>query len=147
MALVRKICELGHGQRKLAKVKVRQPLRQFTIQNLKAPLDKDFLRLIEDELNVKEVRQVIGEGELRGVLDTTVTKELLVEGQVRELIRNIQILRKEKGCTIDARVSLLLPRAYQSLSDEHREKVQKETLTTITWGDSFELLTGSTRSS
>ena len=56
-------------------------------------------------------------------------------GKARELIREIQMLRKEKGCKIDERVSLTLSDEYTSLSDALLDLVKRETLATgITWG-------------
>jgi isoleucyl-tRNA synthetase len=42
------------------------------------------------------------------VLDINITPELRDEGAVRELVRMIQDLRKEKGLTIQDRVTLVL---------------------------------------
>lgn len=146
MNLVRKICELGHAQRKLAKLRVRQPLRKFKVQSAswrtKFKVEEKFLQLIRDELNVKEVEFVVGEGELTGKLDTVITPKLKAEGEARELVRSIQMLRKEHGCTIDAHVGIVLPKEYEKLPTLLQEYIQKETLATITWGDSLRLLTG-----
>ena len=54
------------------------------------------LRLIADELNVKEV--IIHENQNGDVvLDTTITEVLQKEGDMRRLVRAIQDARKEKG--------------------------------------------------
>ncbi len=137
---VRKMCEMGHAQRKFAKIKVRQPLRKFKVQSSKFKVEEELLQLIRDELNVREVEVHQGEGELAGTLDTVISKELAQEGEARELIRSIQILRKEQGCFIDAFAEIIVPKSYENLPEDLLLKVQKETLTTITWGDSLTLL-------
>ncbi|MBI4065399.1 isoleucine--tRNA ligase [Candidatus Gottesmanbacteria bacterium] len=140
MQMVRKICEMGHAQRKFAKIKVRQPLQECRIQNVKFKIEDEFVELIKDELNVKQVQWKVGRGELRVALDTTITSQLEKEGKARELMRKVQILRKEKGCTIDERVKVTLPKSYESLGKELLDLVQKQTLTTVSWGDSLALL-------
>lgn len=143
MMEVRRICELGHAQRKAEKIKVRQPLASCVVTNASLKLDTSFLELIKDELNVKNIEVKIGKGELAITIDTTLTPELRAEGQARELMRQIQILRKEKGCTIDERVVVVAPKEYQALSGELLETVKRETLTSkLIWGEKLSILTG-----
>ena len=56
-----------------------------------------MLKLIKDELNVKEVifddKILLGEVDL----DTEITPELKEEGDLRELVRGLQDLRKKAG--------------------------------------------------
>jgi hypothetical protein len=61
----------------------------------------------------------------------------------RELTRKIQELRKEKGCTINERVKLVLPASYQTLPKEILANVLRDTLVD-TWetGDQISLSTG-----
>ncbi|MBI3577710.1 isoleucine--tRNA ligase [Candidatus Gottesmanbacteria bacterium] len=140
MRLVRKICEMGHAIRKEKKIKVRQPLAKYQISNIKYQIENEFIQLIQDELNVKEVEVKRGEGELSVLFDTTITPELAAEGEARELVREIQMLRKEKGCRIDERVSLTLPKEHQKLPEELLDMVKRETLVkTVTWGEQLSL--------
>jgi isoleucyl-tRNA synthetase len=75
--------------RSKANIKVRQPLASLT-----AHLDGAYLDLIKDEVNVKEVI----DKKIEGVeLDTKLTPELVEEGKVRDIIRAIQEMRKEKN--------------------------------------------------
>ncbi|MES2214121.1 MAG: class I tRNA ligase family protein [Patescibacteria group bacterium] len=87
--LVSKALEL----RSSANIKVRQPLATLSIQN--SELQKSFLDILRDELNVKEV--VVNKDMVEEVsLDTDITPELLLEGRMRDVVRSIQEMRKEK---------------------------------------------------
>ncbi|MDP1721982.1 MAG: isoleucine--tRNA ligase [Candidatus Gottesmanbacteria bacterium] len=148
MQLVREICALGHAQRKDAGVPVRQPVRQLQIANSKYQIEEEYIDLVKEELNVKEVEIVVGEGEFSVTVDTTSTPELVAEGHMRQLVRAIQILRKEKGCTIDAHIRVQVPEECKDLTQELVDRVKKETLSDeLVWGNSLALLTGSTSSS
>lgn len=148
MDFVRKIVERGHALRKESKIPVRQPLKKCTVQNSTFKAEGEFIELVKEELNVKEVEIVVGEGEFTVELDTTSSPELVAEGQMRLLVRGIQVLRKEKGCTIDEHIRVQVPEAFQTLTPEVIARVKKETLADeIVWGSSYRVLTGSTSSS
>ena len=143
MKIVRQICELGHAQRKAKGIKVRQPLQKFIVHSSKFIVEDNFLQLIKDELNVKEVEIKTGKGELSVALDTELTPDLLEEGQARELVRQIQQLRKEKGCKIDERMNLVLPSEVKSWPPDLLNYLKRETLTkTVSWGKTLSLTTG-----
>jgi len=108
MELVRKICSLGHGARREAGIKTRQPLAILEIRSMKHKVGKELLDLIRDELNVKRVEWVekVEEGkdwlvrkedEIEIALNTQITLQLKEEGIVREVIRQVQGMRKEAG--------------------------------------------------
>jgi isoleucyl-tRNA synthetase len=52
--------------------------------------------------------KVLNEGTLTVALDTEVTEELLREGDVRDLVRGVQNLRKESGLDVTDRIKLVL---------------------------------------
>jgi len=126
MALVRKICELGHSERKKAGIKVRQPLRELRITNCGLRIKKELIKLIKEELNVKEVVLKLGEGELKVKLDTKITPELREEGEARELVRKVQELRKKVGCRIDGKIIIEGPNL--PTNPLLQEYLKKETL-------------------
>ena len=56
----------------------------------------------------KEDLKVLNEGTITIGLDTKITEQLKEEGAVRDLVRNIQNLRKEKGLDVTDRIMLTL---------------------------------------
>jgi len=95
MTVARKIVSLGLQKRKEAKIKVRQPLSRFTIENLNFTLEKEILEILKGELNVKEINIKKGKGEINVFFDFKITPELKEEGVLREVIRVLQGMRKE----------------------------------------------------
>ena len=89
MERVRETVTLALAERAKVSIKVRQPLAELQI---KEKMDKGLLELIKEEVNVKKI--TFGKS-LK--LDTKITPELKEEGQVREVIRQIQEMRKKAG--------------------------------------------------
>lgn len=96
MREVREVVSLALEARQRAGIKVRQPLQKLTVNSAELLGKEDLLELIKEELNVKEVVVQTGDTE-RVVLDTDITPELKEEGEVRELMREIQDMRKKAG--------------------------------------------------
>ncbi len=138
MNLVREIISEGLKLRARTQIKVRQPLQKLKINNEKLKIDDEFIDIIKEELNVKEV--VWGEfnfdknaknmSEVSGIkilLDTEITPELKMEGQAREIIRAIQQMRKEADYQLDDRIEI----GYQGLNevfDKFGDLIKHETL-------------------
>ena len=80
-------------------IKVRQPLAEYIYEG--EALDEYYEQIIADEVNVKSVK--VGE---KSYLDKHLTKELLKEGFIRELIRFVQAARKKAGFEVDDRIKL-----------------------------------------
>ncbi|MBU1015134.1 class I tRNA ligase family protein [Patescibacteria group bacterium] len=77
-------------------LKVRQPLASLKIRAKKGSFSSEFLSLLAQETNVKEVQEVASlKSEVE--LDTRLTPALKEEGMIRELLRSIQDMRKEAG--------------------------------------------------
>lgn len=121
MQMVRKIVELSHSARKESQIKVRQPLRFLKIHNLKS-LHSDLRDLIAEEINVKNLEFIEGKGEVTVELDTDITPELEEEGAAREIIRNIQIERKNLGTKMDQMVNVVLPEWPEKFTEEIKRK-------------------------
>ncbi|MBU2575849.1 isoleucine--tRNA ligase [Patescibacteria group bacterium] len=110
MQNVLQIVELGLAARAEAGIKIRQPLGMAKVFNKE--LSDDYASLIKDELNVKQVAFVKGENKIE--LDTKITDELRIEGNLRELVRTINAMRKKQGLTPGDVVVL----KYKTDSDE-----------------------------
>lgn len=130
MAVARQVVELGLAKRAEVGIKVRQPLQKLEIRNQKSELTGDYLDLIKDEINIKEVNQEKGEGELAVELDTNLTDELKEEGILRELTRTINGLRKDAKLTIDDFIILeyntndeQISRVFEKYADELKKSV------------------------
>ncbi len=93
MTEVRRLVSVGLEMRAKSSLKVRQPLAKISLKNESLKERADLLNLIKEELNIKDVIfDASQEGEM--ILDTVITPELKAEGQLRDLIRSIQELRK-----------------------------------------------------
>ena len=103
MDLARKIASLGLEARAKAGIAVRQPLGALTV--LGGKLSDELQEILKDELNVKEIRLAKGEA-LAVELSTEITPELKLEGLKREIVRNVNSLRKDAGLTIADRIVL-----------------------------------------
>ena len=141
MAEARKIVELGLKARDEAGIKVRQALGKFSIFNFPSSanatvgkqfsMNEEYLSLIKEELNVREVELKDGKGELKVELDATMTEELKLEGLKREIVRLVNAMRKKQGLTIQDRITL----SWQSESEMVKkvfnnmaEELKKDTL-------------------
>ena len=123
MTTVRKVVELGLSLRAEAGVKVRQVLGRAALEENKLSLE--YLEIVKDELNVKEVVAEINqkgvwvskeEGGLKVSLDMELTPELKREGLAREVVRAINQLRKESGLTVSDQVNLVYETTDEDLS-------------------------------
>jgi isoleucyl-tRNA synthetase len=82
----------------------------------------------------KENLKVVNEGSLTVALDPELTPELVEEGLVRDLVRGIQSMRKERGLDVTDRIQLFLsgPDAVKAAVEHHREHLMAETLA-VSW--------------
>ena len=125
MEKVRGIVAQALSERAKAKIKVRQPLNELRIKNYELKKEMKLLELIKEEVNVKKI--AFGKT-LK--LDTKITPELREEGIIREVIRNIQEMRKKANLTPKDRI-LIQYSALPSLSDilkKNQNTILKETL-------------------
>ena len=159
----RNIVETLLALRKNLNIPVRQPLSAFFVKNCDLSLvtsNQGVLQSILDETNIESLEEFsvsgglqsstssascsirhIGDGEV--FLNTKITQDLKEKGMARELLRKIQTLRKEKECTIDAHISLVLPNEYKAVPEKLMEKVKTDALVdSFIWGDSLQILTG-----
>ena len=128
MDTVRNICSMGLNIRDESRLKVRQPLSKAYV-----PIsDKEMLNIVKGELNVKEVEyskvEVKGKdiksqsnGNIFVSLDTHISEELKEEGLLNEVLRGLQVIRKESGCEVGEYVSI----KYVTQSKELEELLRK----------------------
>jgi isoleucyl-tRNA synthetase len=137
MAETRRLASVALEARMKAKINVRQPLAKLSIKKTpaSAALTKESLDLIIDEINVKmvAVTELAGENEVE--LDLTMTPELKEEGNVRELIRVIQDLRKKENLTISdlAKLKVITDEPGKAFIERNTTELMKVTgLSSIT---------------
>jgi len=88
-------------------IKVRQPLAKLEISSSSILKDeKELLGILEDEINVNEIKfdASLDKGEVN--LDTEITTELKQKGIAREVIRKIQRMRKKAEYQPQDKVSI-----------------------------------------
>src|SRR5690606_37896406 len=107
MQEVREAAELGNAIRKQGGVKLRQPLAAVyvTLKDGEVEWSDEIKQVLLDELNVKEFKKTADltwreYAQLKVGLDLNITPELSFEGDMRELERAVQSLRKEAGLTV-----------------------------------------------
>ena len=131
MEVVRNICSTGNSIRKETGIPIRQPLASMTVKNT-SELLLEYVEVIKDELNVKQVKFEKGEAknEAEVVFDTTISEELLLEGISREIIREIQKLRKEAGVNWDSLVDVIYPNKenYEKAVKIYADDIKSKTL-------------------
>ncbi len=120
MKKVRGIVSEALNQRAQEGIKIRQPLGKLQIN---AEIREDLLYLIYEEVNVKEV--VKGE-EIK--LDFEITSELQEEGELRELTRSVQNLRKKAELTPQDSINLYYGKDLEYLFKKKGELIAKEVL-------------------
>ena len=125
MVEVRRLVSLGLEARSKLGIKVRQPLQALFVQGGKPiNLSDELVLLIKDEVNVKEVKW---QTDLVApvALDAKITPELKAEGQVRDFIRQVQDLRKEKKLVPKDKiaVSSVLSGSDLAVIEAHRAEI------------------------
>ncbi|OGK67144.1 hypothetical protein A2262_00920 [Candidatus Roizmanbacteria bacterium RIFOXYA2_FULL_41_8] len=134
MQKVRNLAELGHIERKKNLLKVRQPLGKIEYQLSPVDLPKlktnftNYQSLLSTELNLKEVL-FKAEAKTKAKLDTKMTPELVWEGKVRDLIREIQKRRSQTQCRIDQQIDLCIPEVPAKYLDFIKNKVLARNIT------------------
>ena len=103
MTLARKIVQHTLAVRAKDGIRVRQPLGKLSVKGKK--LDPKLASLVAEEVNVKKI--VFSSSLKTDVeLDINITLELRKEGQVREIIRHIQSMRRKAGYKPSDRIRL-----------------------------------------
>ena len=130
MFLVQQICEQGNMIRKKEQISTRQPLAKLTISSSqKINLSDDLLDIIKTEINVKNIEVIPSKDNLVVTLDTNITPELKEEGDSRDLIRQVQSLRKEASLDLKDKINIFAPKWSAKFEEEIRTKTLAESIT------------------
>ena len=117
MELVRRIVEIGLAKRDEAGIKIRQMLNSIEVKTT-AKLNPEYVPLIVDELNLREVKLGADDNDKIEVeLDTVITPELKQEGIKRELIRFVNMLRKDAGLSLSDQAAIYVSGADEEIAD------------------------------
>jgi isoleucyl-tRNA synthetase len=140
MVLLRRLAEMGLSIRGEKKLKTRQPLGRIRVLINDVDLPEYLRNLLLEELNIKKYDEAFSgdfveddyEGSsLKILLDTDLTKELMDEGFVRELVRRVQRLRKEKDLHVEDRIRLFVEDEKKTIGeilDQWQDYIKQETL-------------------
>lgn len=112
-----------HSFRKEANLKVRTPLKSITYDGPRQ-VNADLVNMILAETNIYKLIYVKKTKEIGIKGDTTVKNQDLLAGEAREIIRRIQVARKEAGCNLSEVITVNLP----TWPKEFEESIKKETL-------------------
>ena len=128
MKEVRNLVSLGLEARAKAGIKVRQPLQKIIVKSETLKANAEYFQLILDEVNVKEI--VFDESNVNEVeLDTNITEKLREEGIMRDIVRAIQEMRKNKKLNPEDTVNLVVDadEAGVKLFEKFNDEISKLT--------------------
>ncbi|MCB9812795.1 MAG: isoleucine--tRNA ligase [Pseudomonadales bacterium] len=134
--IIRKVVEKSHALRSEAGIKVRQPLEEITCYvNLAEPTEL-ILQVLADEINVKKVNWHRTTESMRVILNTKIDNDLKAEGEAREIIRNIQKLRKKAGLKVGTNVIIEISK----WPEKWKTEIEKKTGTKLKIGKEFKIV-------
>ena len=123
MSQIRNFASLALSQRAEKGIKVRQPLAKFQIPN-SVKFEEELLQLLSDEINVKKIEQTdIKEP----ILDYDLSEELIVEGNIAELTRQIQVLRKNNNLKPADKVKIAIGIVADSKLAKYFDQIETST--------------------
>lgn len=141
MELVREVASVAHKARKKAGIKTRQPLAELEVRKLEATLRQEVVDLLKEEVNIstiyfrdnlkKEKGWIfIKEGGVELALNPDITPSLKKEGDKREIVRNIQRLRKKAGLTAEDKITIFFSgdKELTDLFRKKKEEIKRETI-------------------
>ncbi len=132
-----RVASAVHALRKEAKIKARIPLKKLFYAGPRE-LTQEVTEVVLAEINTYELLYKGKNDEYTVSGSVGALNQDIRAGEARELVRQIQQLRKEKGCRIDERITVALPKQYETLPDKLIAYIKKETLAdTVTWGETL----------
>lgn len=126
MEETRRLVSLSLEARAKSQIKIRQPLGNLQIKKGKNIIDQDFLEIVKEEVNVKNVFYA-DKTEDEIFLDTQITDELKEEGEIREFIRALQEMRKSKDLLPEDRIkiSLRISKKMENAFEKNSSMIKK----------------------
>jgi len=124
MNLIREIVEKIHSERKKQNIPVRQPLNNADVTVLRTDIPGSLLNLLKEEVNIKNISFEKGK-EIKVLLDTKLTPDLIEESKARDLIRKIQSERKSQNLTLNDEIIVFSP--WLPKNSEVLETIKKKT--------------------
>ena len=119
--IARSLCEAGHNIRKTNGWKVRQPLASLDIQSEDdtSLVSGALWQVVLDELNIKNI-QINGTQAYPATPVVVTEVQLAREGKIRDVLREVQALRKDAHIGIADQVALEIPPEYEEFADQIR---------------------------
>jgi len=115
---------------------MQQLVEKFNDENVSEIEIEGFGKIEKDAFmkNTKPKKHVvvIKEGKYTIALDTTLTEDLVVEGMYRDLVRSLQVLRKDAGLKVEQRIDLSIiteGKLMQKVLEKYISKITEDTLT------------------
>jgi isoleucyl-tRNA synthetase len=121
---------------KLTDKEMQELVAKFNDESIKE-IEIDGFGTFEKDVFIKDMKPkahivVIKEGDYTIALDTILTEELIVEGMYRDLVRTLQVLRKDAGLKVEQRINLSVQTAgtlMEKVLANYVEKITADTLT------------------
>lgn len=136
MDIVRQVVEQIHAERSLKGIRVRQPLGSVAVRATIAQPSAELLAVLSDEVNVKTITWQHSPEGVVSTLDTHISEELAAEGEARELMREIQKLRKKEGLSVGQTATITAP----SWPSRWQKEIEEKTNTTLSKGKTLEII-------
>lgn len=121
---------------KLNDKEMQELVAKFNDESIKE-IEIDGFGTFEKDVFIKDMKPkahivVIKEGDYTIALDTILTEELIVEGMYRDLVRTLQVLRKDAVLKVEQRINLSVQTAgtlMEKVLANYVEKITADTLT------------------
>ncbi len=137
MSVAMNVVEAGRSLRRDQGVKLRHPLALVKVSANQVLTHSALEKIIIEELNVKQLSWVSSaDDQLKVEFDFEITAELKQEAQVRDLIREIQDLRRKAELGLNDQVELALP----DWPEKWQAEIEAKTNTHLVKGDKLELI-------
>jgi len=123
METIKKVAEASHAVRKEKAIKVRQPVARVMVQATTTKPRAAVLDVLIQEINVKAVEWQQAD-HFSVQLELDLTPELKEEGQAREVMRQIQQLRKDAEVDVHNSVRVELPEWPEAWTEQIKSKAK-----------------------